>query len=152
MQLQSPAFLAGNTIPLKYTCDGDNASPPLNWENPPNGTSSYALIVEDPDSPKQTFTHWIVYDLPFTVKCLPEGVANKPTMPNGGKQGKNDFGKLGFFGPCPPEETHRYFFKLYALAHPLFLAPGASKEEVVKAMEGHVLESVELMGVYSKGD
>ncbi|MEM7554576.1 MAG: YbhB/YbcL family Raf kinase inhibitor-like protein [Cyanobacteria bacterium P01_A01_bin.84] len=150
MHFNSPAFINGNTIPCQYTYDGDNCSPPLSWDSPPNGTVSYVLIVEDPDVSEETFTHWIVYNLPFTVKYLPEGVTSKPRMPNGGVQGKNDFGELGFVGPCPPNGTHRYLFKLYALDESLFLSPGASKSEVMALMEGHILESVELMGIYGK--
>ncbi len=150
MHLQSPAFLTGNTIGFQYTCDGDNFSPPLSWDTPPDDTVSFALIVEDPDALQKTFTHWVVYNLPTTIGYLPEGVANKATLPDGGVQGTNDFGQLGFGGPCPPSSTHRYFFKLHALDRMLDLAPGASKAEVMAAMEGHILESVELMGRYAR--
>jgi hypothetical protein len=150
MQLKSLAFDIGSTIPFKYTCDGDNVAPPLAWDMPPDGTSSFTLIVEDPDAPNQTFTHWLVYDLPANIRHLPEGVANQPRLPGGGVQGKNDFGQLGYGGPCPPSGTHRYFFKLHALDQLLALAPGASKAEVIAAMEGHILEAVELMGRYAR--
>ncbi|EHC18516.1 YbhB/YbcL family Raf kinase inhibitor-like protein [Fischerella thermalis] len=150
MHLHSPAFLTGNSIPSQYTCDGDNLSPPLSWDSPPNGTVSFALIMEDPDAPKETFTHWVVYNLPAHIKHLPEGVVNHATLPGGGVQGKNDFGQLGFGGPCPPSGTHRYFFKLYALDQILDLPPGASKADVIAAMEGHVLEAAELMGRYAR--
>ncbi|PMB21640.1 hypothetical protein CEN40_23925 [Fischerella thermalis CCMEE 5205] len=150
MHLHSPAFLTGNSIPSQYTCDGDNLSPPLSWDSPPNGTVSFALIMEDPDAPKKTFTHWVVYNLPAHIEYLPEGVVNHATLPGGGVQGKNDFGQLGFGGPCPPSGTHRYFFKLYALDQILDLPPGASKADVIAAMEGHVLEAAELMGRYAR--
>ncbi|OKH13478.1 hypothetical protein NIES592_12585 [Fischerella major NIES-592] len=150
MHLHSPAFLTGNSIPSQYTCDGDNLSPPLSWDSPPNGTVSFALIMEDPDAPKETFTHWVVYNLPDHIEYLPEGVVNHATLPGGGVQGKNDFGQLGFGGPCPPSGTHRYFFKLYALDQILDLPPGASKADVIAAMEGHVLEAAELMGRYAR--
>ncbi len=150
MHLHSPAFFTGNSIPFQYTCDGDNLSPPLSWDSPPNGTVSFALIVEDPDAPKKTFTHWVVYNLPAHIEYLSEGVVNHATLPDGGVQGKNDFGQLGFGGPCPPSGTHRYFFKLYALDQMLDLPPGASKADVLAAMEGHVLEAAELMGRYAR--
>ncbi|MCP6760961.1 MAG: YbhB/YbcL family Raf kinase inhibitor-like protein [Fischerella sp. CENA71] len=150
MHLHSPAFFTGNTIPFQYTCDGDNLSPPLSWDSPPNATVSYALIVEDPDAPKETFTHWVVYNIPASIEYLSEGVVNHSTLPDGGMQGKNDFGQLGFGGPCPPSGTHRYFFKLYALDQTLDLSPGASKVDVLAAIEGHVLEAAELMGRYAR--
>jgi len=151
MYLHSPAFLTGSTIPFQYTCDGDNLSPPLSWDAPPDGTVSFALILEDHDAPQQRFTHWVVYNLPTTIGYLSEGVIHQPILPDGGAQGKNDFGQLGFGGPCPPSGTiHRYFFKLYALDTMLHLAPGASKKEVLTAIEGHVLESAELMGRYAR--
>jgi hypothetical protein len=150
MHLQSPAFFTGNSIPFQYTCDGDNLSPPLSWDSPPNGTVSFALIVEDPDAPKETFTHWVVYNLPANIEYLSEGVVNHPTLPDGGVQGKNDFGQLGFGGPCPPSGTHRYFFKLYALDQMLDLPPGASKADVIAGIKGHVLEAAELMGRYAR--
>lgn len=152
MEIRSPAFFIGNTIPFKYTCDGENISPPLQWESPPPGTNSFALIMEDPDAPSQTFTHWVLYNLPGDRRELPEGVANHAKLPNGGMQGKNSFGQLGFGGPCPPpnDGAHRYFFKIYALAQPLDLPPGASKEQVIAAMEGHVLDAAEVMGRYAR--
>jgi hypothetical protein len=152
MHLHSPAFLTGSTIPFQYTCDGDNVSPPLNWDSPPSGTVSFVLIVEDPDAPEQTFTHWVVYNLPADIHFLPEAVANHPTLPNGGVHGKNDFGTLGFGGPCPPNGTHRYFFKLHAIDRILELPPGASKAEVTEAAKGHILDSAELMARYARQD
>jgi hypothetical protein len=150
MHLESPAFFIGGEIPFKYTCDGDNISLPLNWHTPPGGTTSFALIVEDPDALNATFTHWLVYDLPANILHLPEGVANEPKLPDGGVHGENDFGQLGYGGPCPPNGTHRYFFKLYALDQLLGLPPGASKAQVLAAMEGHILADVELMGRYTR--
>jgi Raf kinase inhibitor-like YbhB/YbcL family protein len=150
MEMRSPAFFIGNTIPFKYTCDGDNISPPLQWEAPPPGTKSFALILEDLDAPHPNFTHWVLYNLPADSRELPEGVAKSPTLPNGGVQGKNGFEQLGFGGPCPPNGTHRYFFKLYALDQPLDLAPGVSKEELMRVMEGHILDSAEVMGRYAR--
>jgi Raf kinase inhibitor-like YbhB/YbcL family protein len=106
--------------------------------------------VEDPDAPQETFTHWVLYNLPSNLRNLPEGVAPQPQLPDGSVQGKNDFGRLGFGGPCPPRGTHRYFFKLFALDQPLTLEPGASKAAVMQAMAGQILESVELMGHYAR--
>lgn len=150
MELKSTAFFVGNTIPFKYTCDGDNVSPPLSWDSPPEGTASFALILDDPDAPNETFTHWVVYDIPANLRHLPEGLTNEPHLPNGGVQGKNDFGQVGFGGPCPPAGTHRYFFKFHALDQLLGLAPGVSKVQVLAAMEGHVLGKVEMMGRYAR--
>lgn len=150
MHLYSPEFLTGTFIPFKYTCDGDNHSPPLTWEDPPRGTQSFALIVSDPDAPDGTFTHWVLYNLPGDLRRLPERVPNRDTLSDGSRQGKNDFDQIGFGGPCPPTGTHRYFFKLHALDDFLNVAPGANKEEVLQAMEGHVLDAAELMGLYGK--
>lgn len=150
MQLQSSVFINEGVIPSLYTCDGNNVSPPLSWDDPPEGTSSFALIVEDPDAPKGTFTHWVIYDMPANCRSLLEGITSESTLPDGGKQGKNDFGEVGFGGPCPPDGTHRYFFKLHALDRSLNLEPGASKTEVLEAMKDHVLETIELMVKYTR--
>ncbi len=152
MHIHSSAFFIGGTIPFKYTCDGDNISPPLHWDEPPPGTNSFALIVADPDAPNLDFTHWVLYNLPGDRRELPEAVGNQPTLPDGGMHGKNDFDLLGFGAPCPPDGdgAHRYFFKLFALDRLLDLKPGASKIQVMAAMEGHVLESAELMGRYAR--
>ncbi|OUL18477.1 YbhB/YbcL family Raf kinase inhibitor-like protein [Nostoc sp. 106C] len=152
MEIRSSAFFIGNTIPFKYTCDGDDISPPIYWEDPPQGTQSFALILDDPDAPKQTFTHWVVYNIPADNRELPEGITQEPKLKNGGVQGKNSFGKLGFGGPCPPPKhgAHRYFFKIFALDQSLDLPPGATKEELLQAMEGHVLDKAEVMGRYAR--
>ena len=152
MEIRSPAFFIGSTIPFKYTCDGDNISPPLRWEAPPQGTNSFALILDDPDAPNETFTHWVVYNLPADMRELPEGITNHAKLPKGGMQGKNSFGQLGFGGPCPPKNdgAHRYFFKVFALDQPLDLQSGASKEQLMAAMEGHVLDAAEVMGRYAR--
>ncbi len=150
MEIRSSAFFIGSTIPFKYTCDGDNISPPVHWESPPEGTNSFALILDDPDAPNQTFTHWVVYNLPAGVRELPEAVPKHPRIAKGGMQGKNSAGEIGFTGPCPPNGTHRYYFKVFALDQPINLPPGASKEEVIKAMDGHVLDAAEVMGRYAR--
>lgn len=148
MHLYSPEFLTGTSIPFKYTCDGENYSPPLTWEDPPAGTQSFALIVSDPDAPDGVFTHWIFYNLPVDLRQLPEKVPSQDVLPDGSRQAKNDFEQVGFGGPCPPNGIHRYFFKLHALDQPLDVPPGANKEDVLQAMDGHVLDAAELMGLY----
>jgi Raf kinase inhibitor-like YbhB/YbcL family protein len=150
MELRSSAFFIGNSIPFKYTCDGDNISPPLQWEDPPNETQSFALILEDPDAPHPDFTHWVLFNIPANCRELPEAIEGEETLPEGSVEGKNDFGQFGFAGPCPPEGTHRYFFKLFALDQLLDLEAGASKQEALQAMENHVLDKAELMGRYTR--
>jgi len=150
MKLESNAFAAGGMIPAKYTCDGDDTSPDLQWDAPPVGTQSLVLIVDDPDAPSGIFVHWVVYDIPPETRQLPEGVGALSTLEGGGTQGSSSFNRLGYGGPCPPSGTHRYFFKLYALDQPLGLDSGATKDQVVAAMEGHILDTAELMGRYSR--
>jgi Raf kinase inhibitor-like YbhB/YbcL family protein len=150
MKLTSNAFVDNSLIPLKYTCDGANISPPLSWDEIPPNTQSLVLIVDDPDAPGKTFVHWVVYDIPPTVKQFPEHIPSSKTLPNGGIQGKNDFGKLGYGGACPPSGTHRYFFHLYALDKKLNLEPGMSKNQILTAMKDHVLAKTELMGKYQR--
>ena len=149
-ELTSPAFAAGEPIPPRYTCDGDDVSPPLAWSDPPPGTQSLALICDDPDAPVGTWVHWVLYDLPADARELPEAVPADAELPGGGRQGNNSWPRLGYGGPCPPSGSHRYFFKLYALDTVLDLDAGASKKQVLGAMEGHVLAEAELMGVYSR--
>jgi Raf kinase inhibitor-like YbhB/YbcL family protein len=150
MKLESSAFSANDLIPPKYTCDGQDISPPLSWDEPPVGTQSLALIVDDPDAPGRIFVHWVLYDIPPQVRQLTEKIAPQKTLPNGGIQGKNDFGKLGYGGPCPPSGIHRYFFKLYALDRPLELASAATKDQLEAAMDGHILAAAELIGRYAR--
>ena len=148
--LTSSAFSQGDPIPTKYTCDGDDVSPPLSWGDPPEGTASFALINDDPDAPAGTWVHWVLYNLPADARSLPEAVPSDAELPDGSRQGQNSWQRLGYGGPCPPSGTHRYFFELNALDTALDLASGANKEEVLKAMEGHILGQTELMGVYSR--
>ena len=149
IQVISSAFAEGQPIPAKYACDGDDNSPPLNWSNIPKGTKSLALICADPDAPVGTWVHWVLYDLPATVAELPERVPSTETISNGAKQGINDFKRIGYGGPCPPRGgTHRYFFKLYALDAEMQLKTKATKKELVRAMEGHILAKGQLMGTY----
>ncbi len=149
--LETKAFSKGGEIPARYTCSGDDASPSLSWSGAPQDTKGFALIVDDPDAPSGTFTHWIVYDLPAATHQLPESVAKTDDLSGGGRQGRNDFRRVGYGGPCPPPgKAHRYFFKLYALNAALNLPAGASRREVEGAMRGHVLAQAELMGKFAR--
>lgn len=151
MNLQSTAFKDGEMIPVKYTCDGVNISPPLSWGVLPAGIKSLVLICDDPDAPRGTWVHWVYYDIPPETAGLPENVARLQHPKIGGTQGKNDFRKIGGYGgPCPPGGTHRYYFKIYALDVMLALPPGAIKAEVLKAMEGHIVGKGGLMGKYKR--
>ncbi len=151
LSLTSSAFTSGQQIPSRYTCDGQDISPPLAWDTPPQGTQSFALIVDDPDAPVGTWVHWVAYDIPASARNLPEAIPAQAKLPGGGMQGKNSWPNLGYGGPCPPSGTHRYYFRLYALDTTLNLDSGATKKEVLKAMEDHVLAVGELMGQYSQG-
>ena len=150
IKMRSSAFEEGGMIPKKYTCDDVDVSPPLEWGDVPEGTKSLALICDDPDAPMGTWVHWVLYDLPPSVKQLPENIPPQKTLENGAKQGTNDFRKIGYGGPCPPGGTHRYYFKLYALDTELNLDPGKTKAELLKAMEGHILAQGQLMGKYRR--
>jgi Raf kinase inhibitor-like YbhB/YbcL family protein len=151
MQLVSSAYQAGAAIPTQFTCEGDNISPELSWRDVPPQTESFVLTMRDPDAPKVGgFTHWVVYNIPGGVGHIEQNVPNDATVPGLGLQGKNDGGKVGYMGPCPPSGTHRYFARLFALDSELNLSPGASHEEVRHAMEGHILDRAELMGTYAK--
>lgn len=150
IQVKSPAFKDGEKIPEKYTCSGDGISPPIAWETPSDNVESFALICEDPDAPMGTFTHWVVYDMPTDVHALPEKVPNEDKLPIGGTHGINSLRRSGYTSPCPPSGTHRYFFKVFALDSKLGLKPGAGKDEVLKAMKGHIVGEGQLMGTYSR--
>lgn len=146
----SPAFKQNGAIPHEYTCDGADRSPELSWSNAPDGTKSFALICDDPDAPHGTFVHWVVYNIPATKMGMPAGVSKEQTLADGSMQGMTSFGRVGFGGPCPPSGEHRYFFKLYALDTMLDLSVGASKEQLLAAMQGHVKGEAELVGLYSR--
>lgn len=151
MEMKSPAFQSGAEIPRQYTCDGSDVSPPLGWAGAPAGAGAFALIADDPDAPVGTWVHWVLYDLPPETKELAEGVGATESLPNGAKQGLNDFRKVGYGGPCPPPgPAHRYFFKLYALDAPVNLKPRATKRQLLDAMKGHILAEAELMGKYAR--
>jgi len=144
MALTSPSFNEGEPIPPKFTCDGEEISPELDWFGTPEGTVSLALIMDDPDAPLGTWVHWVLYNLPMDLSGLREG------MTGVGLEGTNSWNRTGYGGPCPPSGTHRYFFKLYALDVNLDLDPGAKKGDLLAAMEGHILGQAELMGTYSR--
>jgi Raf kinase inhibitor-like YbhB/YbcL family protein len=150
MEITSTAFAEEGMIPRRFTCDGEDISPPLSWKGVPEGTKSLALIADDPDAPRKTWVHWVVFNLPAGSSGLPENVPPEKTLAGGGRQGTSDFGRIGYGGPCPPSGTHRYFFKLYALDAELGLAPGVTREELLQAMAGHVLAEAHLMGRYRR--
>ena len=145
--LTTTAFQDNDFIATKFTCDGLDISPALAWTEPPPGTRGIALIVDDPDAPAGTWVHWVLYDLPGDARMLEEGVAKDRQLTNGARQGRNDFGKIGYNGPCPPKGgPHRYFFKVYALDKKTNLKAGASKAELERAMKGHILAQAEVVG------
>jgi len=149
--LTSPAFKDGSPIPSRYTCQGEDVSPPLKWGDVPDGTKSLALICDDPDAPMGTWVHWVIYCIPPTARELPQGVPPKETLPDGSRQGTNDFKRIGYGGPCPPPgKAHRYFFKIYALDTQIDLKPGATKKQLLSAMQGHVIGEGRLMGTYQR--
>ena len=162
LEISSSAFEPGGEIPVQYSCEGANLSPPLEWSGVPDGTQSLALLVDDPDSQPPGFVHWVIYNIPATATGLPEGMPPDPSLPDGAQQGKNDFAQypagtfpggsainqVGYDGPCPPA-AHRYVFTLYALDATLDLPAEATRAELMLAMEGYVLSEAELMGVYT---
>jgi len=154
IKITSTAFQAGGSIPSKYTCEDRDLSPPLAWSGAPSGTKSFALIVDDPDAPdpakpQRVYVHWVVYNLSAASVSLAEN-ASKKGLPKGAVQGKNDWGKTEYGGPCPPIGRHRYFFKLYALDTELTGLSLPTKGDLERAMKGHVLDSGELIGTYQK--
>ncbi len=154
MHITSTAFAAMASIPSQYTCEGKDLSPPLSFADAPAGTKSFALIVDDPDAPdprapKTVWVHWVLYDIPAGTTGLPEAVTSAK-LPAGTREGKNDWGRTGWGGPCPPIGRHRYFFKLYALDTVLPDLRQPKKADLEKAMQGHILASAELVGTYQK--
>jgi Raf kinase inhibitor-like YbhB/YbcL family protein len=149
-RLSSPAFNNGDNIPAIYTCDSSDISPSLHWNNPFNNTSTYALIMDDPDAPVNTWVHWIVYNIPAADTALEMHAPVDSTLTNGIKQGLTSFRKIGYGGPCPPEGSHRYFFKLYALDTKLNVPAGLTKQQLLNAMKGHILAEADLMGRYTR--
>lgn len=151
LRLESSAFSAEGLIPKQYTCDGQDLSPPLSWSEVPAATQSLVLLCDDPDAPIGTWDHWVLFNIPPTVRSLPEGISTEAEIVGIGTHGLNSWKRLGYGGPCPPQgSTHRYYFRLYALDTMLDLEAGAGKKEVERAMTGHVLASGELMGCYGR--
>lgn len=150
IKLTSTAFKEGELIPRQHTCDGVNVSPSLEWSGVPKSAKTIAIVADDPDAPSGTWVHWVLYDLPADNIGMVENLPATDELRAGGFQGKNDFGKIGYGGPCPPSGTHRYFFKIYALDSELSLKAGATKAEVEKSMEGHVVSQGQLMGTYRR--
>jgi Raf kinase inhibitor-like YbhB/YbcL family protein len=144
MSLTSPAFNDGEGIPVEYSCDGDDISPDLDWFGIPEGTTSLAFIMDDPDAPVGTWVHWVLYNIPADMPGFQQGITGV------GMDGVNSWGTTGYGGPCPPGGTHRYFIKMYALDVELELGPGANKEELLAAMDSHILGQAELMGTYTR--
>lgn len=151
LELNSPDFSSGGVIPKQFSCDGGDLSPALAWNAPPPATQAFALIADDPDAPVGTWVHWVLFDLPPTLRSLPQNFPKDPQAADGSRNGANDFDKIGYGGPCPPAgKPHRYFFKLYALDTKLNLKAGATKKDVERAMQGHILAQGEYMGRYSR--
>jgi Raf kinase inhibitor-like YbhB/YbcL family protein len=148
--VNSTTFQDGGMIPSQYTCDGPNISPPIEWAGLPTAAETIALICDDPDAPAKVWVHWVAFDVPATRSGLPEAVPPEGTIPGGGRQGANDFGKVGYGGPCPPSGTHRYYFKVYALDTQLDLDSTTTKDRLLRAMEGHVLAQGQLIGRYRR--
>ena len=151
ISISSDAFKAGTSLLVEHTCDGEDRSPALSWNTVPAGTQSIALIVDDPDAPGKTWVHWVIYNIPADSTGLPLGVPKNKTLDDGSLQGKNDFGRIGYNGPCPPPgKVHRYFFKVYALDTTLSLKSGATKSQLEAAMSGHILAQGEMIGKYGR--
>lgn len=151
LTISSSSFPNGADIPKQFTCDGADVSPQLSWNDPPAGTKIFALLLDDPDAPVGNWNHWAAWNLPATVRSLPEGVAKTAHLPDGTEQGMNDFRKPGYNGPCPPPgKPHRYYFKLFALDTKLDLKAGAGKHDLERAMKGHILAQAEWMGRYKR--
>lgn len=148
LDVSSSAFKHESAIPSRYTCDGQDMSPPLQWSKGPPGTQSYAIIMDDPDAPNGTFVHWVMWNI--IGHQLQENIPLQASLTGGGAQGTNSFKDIGYGGPCPPSGTHRYFFHLYALDRTLDLEPGATKQGLLDAMNGHILAQGELIGTYSR--
>jgi len=150
-KLASSALRQNDRIGKEYTCEGSDMSVPLSWEGAPAGTKSFALIADDPDAPRGPWVHWVLYDIPADVRELSAGIGREESLQNGAKQGKNDFGKTGYGGPCPPGgPAHHYHFKLYALDQMTGLKSRATKDHLLGAMKGHVLAETQLIGTYKR--
>ena len=151
MTLTTTAFKNNSPIPQRYTCQGEDLSPALGWSGAPSGTKSYALLCEDPDAPHGTYFHWVIYNIPPTERGLAENIAKRDTLPNGTRQGVNSAKQMGYMGPCPPPGgPHRYYFKLYALDAQINIPGEATRDQLLSAMQGHILAEGEVMGTYQK--
>ncbi|MCD1295930.1 YbhB/YbcL family Raf kinase inhibitor-like protein [Methanocella sp. CWC-04] len=151
LNFTSPAFQNGEMIPPQYTCQGSDISPPLKWKGVPEETESLVMIMDDADAPNGTITHWVLFNLPPDTRGIPESFTAQDKLDNGAIQGKNDFGDIGYTGPRPPPgKQHEYYFRLYAIDTKLDLSPGATKDDVMHALKGHVIDDVELTGTYSR--
>ncbi len=151
LMLTSSAFGAGAAIPQQFTCKGADLSPALEWGGSTVKAASFAMIMDDPDAPAGTWVHWVLWNVPAATHSLPQGVPKREQLDDGARQGKNSFGRIGYNGPCPPAgQTHRYYFRLYALDTKLSLAAGASRDQLDAAMKGHVLAQAEYMGTFHK--
>ena len=148
LQVTSPSFVHEGAIPLEFTCDGADVSPALSWTAGPEGTASYALIMDDPDAPRGTWVHWVVWNIP--QPSLVDAIPAQEALDDGTMQGMNSWPKRGYGGPCPPSGTHRYYFKVYALDATLDLPASTNKDALLKAMKGHILAQGELMGTYKR--
>ncbi len=151
MEFASAAFKNGEPIPKQFTCDGPNISPPLQWSGVPESARSLALLVDDPDAPRGSWVHWVLFNIPTGIPGLPENIKKTGTIPIGARQGVNDFREIGYGGPCPPGGKHRYFFRLYALDGKMDLPAGFRQKDLEAAMRGHVLAQGELMATYGRG-
>jgi Raf kinase inhibitor-like YbhB/YbcL family protein len=151
MRIGSPAFVHGTPVPVEHTCEGADTSPGLAWSEIPVDTRSFALICDDPDAPRRTWVHWVLFNLPADAVELAPAVPSTPELPSGARQGTNDSGDVGYGGPCPPPgKAHRYFFRLYALDCTLNLPPGVNRPDLDHAMAGHVLAEATLMGTFQR--
>ncbi len=150
MEVSSIAFKDNGFIPKQHTCDGAGFSPPLQWRDIPEGTRSLAMICDDPDAPGGMFVHWVIYNIPPNIQQFAENIAHVERLSFGAIQGKNDFGMIGYGGPCPPKGVHRYFFRLFALDETLEMGPGSSKDRLLEEMNGHLIGTCQIIGKYKR--
>ncbi len=150
IKIKSKVFDEGEPIPVKYTCSGIDVSPPLEWESLPEDTVSIAIICEDPDAPGGTWSHWVIFNLPAVARNLPEHVMGREILDNGAVQGLNDFGKVGYGGPCPPNGTHHYYYKIFALNTKLDLPPRTTRKTFLESINEHVIDQGQIMGTFTR--
>lgn len=149
-KITSPEFRDGQPLPRRFTCDGMDISPPLNWEDAPAGTISFTLVVNDPDAPTGDWVHWLLFNIPAETHQLAEGIPAEKFLPDGALQGRNSWHQVRYGGPCPPSGIHHYYFKLYALDCKLKIEGGVERQEIIYGMQGHILAQTQLMGIYSR--